>query len=149
MADLPKKTSSIWPEISDVETARKVAKQGAIAAFIIAVVTTIFSILGGVGIKLGLNFDLWELVDAAIFGVVGWRILKMSRTAAVAALSVYLAEKIFSWVNQGFKGGGLVLAVVFTLAFVNAVRATFVYRKLLARVPLEAGPLSNDPLIPK
>jgi len=64
-----------------------------------------------------------SLVDAALFGVVAWRIWCGSRAFAVAGLSLYSLEVLYA-VGTRPPGVG-VLTVIIMLALINGVRGTF------------------------
>lgn len=126
----PKKktTDWIWPTITDLESARAAARQGFWASIVVAVITAAVAVLAYAGFPI-LNVNLEALFDALLFAVVAWGIHAMSRTAAVGGLGLYLAERIHMWSNYGPKG--LVLTIIFTLMFVNAIRGTFHYHKIM------------------
>jgi hypothetical protein len=71
------------------------------------------------------------LVDAVLFGAIAFGIFKHSRFAAVAGFVLYLIEKLYAISQQGVLAAG-VLGVVFLIGFLNAIRGTFAYQKLLA-----------------
>ena len=62
------------------------------------------------------------LVDAALFGIVAWRVWNGSRPWAVAGLALYLFE--VGWNLTHHHGVGI-LTVIVVLALANGVRGTF------------------------
>ncbi len=128
----PKKQSrfrqGLWPEISDVDSAKKAAHLGASASFWVAGLTAVFAVLGI--FKVVKLLDGWGLVDAAAFAVIGFFIMKrMSRGAAVAGLVFYIFERVYATATKGASAGLGGVALVFTLYFINGVRGTFAYRR--------------------
>lgn len=117
-----------WPTITGLESAKQSARQGVWASMVVAVVTAGVAILSHVGVPI-LDFNLEALVDAALFAIVAWGIHKMSRTAAVGGLGLYLIERIYMWSNHGPKG--FIWVVIITLMYINAIRGTFQYHKIL------------------
>jgi len=65
----------------------------------------------------------WALFDAALFGVVAWRTWCGSRWFAVAGLSLYALEVLYSVVTR--PPGVGILTVIIMLALINGVRGTF------------------------
>jgi hypothetical protein len=118
-----------WPDVSDINSAKMAAAQGAAAAFCCAVATTIFVGLAaaGVGPVAGLGIDAWALVGAAILFAIAWGIHEMSRAAAILGLVLYLGDRVIMWSQVGPRG--VPVAMMLILAFVNAVRGTFAYRE--------------------
>ena len=129
----PKWKDRIWPEITHTEIAKKAARQGFWAAVFCASMTAVLSILGHAGIEVfGIkNFGLLELGDAVLYAVIAWRIYKMSRIAAIAGLSLYLYSRINMWVDYGPRNP--VIAIIFTLMFINSIRGTFTYHKFVKK----------------
>jgi hypothetical protein len=74
-----------------------------------------------------MGFDLWNLVDAGLMGILAIGIKRMSRAAAVLALLYYLAGRIDLWAEYGFQSP--IIAGLFVLMFLSAVRGTFAYRR--------------------
>ena len=116
----------IWPVIVDVETARRVSRQGFWAATWVAGVTALLALLSTLGVNIW-NFDLYALVDALIFAIIGWGIHRLSRTAAVAGICLYLLERAYMWATFGPKNP--FVAAIFILMFINGVRGTFAFHK--------------------
>lgn len=151
--EVTKKSSNFfWPEIADMASAEAAARQGMWAAFFVAFVTAVVTglAINGVSFGEGLEFDASAFVDVVIFLLVGLGILAKSRTAAVLGLVFYVYERIFMLVTVGPKG--LLVAVIFILAFVSSVRGTFAIHRFRAATPFipaepERTPFDVDPLI--
>lgn len=63
------------------------------------------------------------LVDAALFGVVAWRVWCGSRGFAIGGLSLYALEVLYNVVKH--PPGVGILTVIIMLALINGVRGTF------------------------
>ncbi|MGA2435521.1 MAG: hypothetical protein ABSG25_09570 [Bryobacteraceae bacterium] len=122
----PRVSGRWWPLISDEKSAKEAAAIGAGCAYVVAGITGVFAIIS---IFRPLSFvKPLSLVDALLFGFLGFMIQwKTSRIAAVAALIVFVGERIEA---GGERGGGAavwVLAVIFLLGFISGVRGAFAY----------------------
>ena len=132
MGNSNRRSSFIWPDVSTPEQARSAANGGAIAACIIVVITSGLALYAILKSPV-LNVTAWSFVDAFLFAVVGIGIWKLSRVAAVAGLVLYLIEQVALWSSPGPKP--TVMAVLFILLFVHAIRGTFSYHRLTKAVP--------------
>jgi hypothetical protein len=118
---------SVWPKITDLESAQGAARQGFWAAIIAAVVTVVVVVLVQAGVQVfDVSINALEVsIDAALFLIVAWGIHKMSRTAAVCGL----VFNILSWWSQ--EPAGLVWAAIFMVLYINGIRGTFRYHKMI------------------
>lgn len=123
----PKSTKNFWwPEITDLESAKKVAYYGVWAALINAGLTTLFVILSFFGVNL-FNTNALTLIDVAIFLIIAFGIYKLNRIAAVAGLLFYLFEIVVTILTVGSSIG--ILGVVLLFLYINSIRGTFAYQK--------------------
>ncbi|MBE9098814.1 hypothetical protein [Vacuolonema iberomarrocanum] len=110
--------------------ARNVARQGVWAASLVAVITTVMIFVvqsfGDVGDVPPLS--AWTFIDVGLFVAIAIGIHKMSRVAAVSGFTLYLLGRIYAWSHTG--AGNVFVSVLFFLAFLNAIRATFAYHRL-------------------
>jgi len=120
----------LWPKITDVKSARSAARQGFGAAMFLAVWTVYTVLVGYVSYS--------SFVDAAIFALIGWRLYRMSRAAAVVGLVVFGGERIFQWFEHGTAGNPLMILFLF-LAFANSIRGTFAHRQFQCDPQTSAG----------
>ena len=74
-------TAWLWPAVNTLDAAKNTAKQGAIAAAIVAGITALFAILSLFGVELT---SIWALVDAGLFALIAFGIYKMSRSCGSA-----------------------------------------------------------------
>ncbi|MFQ5542066.1 MAG: hypothetical protein ACE5E2_04490, partial [Candidatus Binatia bacterium] len=126
-----KRKHSLWPKITDLESAKDAARQGFWAAIIVAGITAAIGILASEGFQLvGFEVDALEvLYTAMLFAFIAWGIQRMSRAAAIAGLTLYVLDRISTWSVYGFTNP--VLPVIFTLGFINSTRGTFAYHKMM------------------
>ncbi len=110
-----------WPKIPDQKAARAVARYGAWAAFIGAG-RTVLMILVNLAPPIA-------YADAALNAVLGLLILRMSRFGAVAALALFVLERVYAGLAYGVRGVAWPAAIVLLLAFVHSVRATFAFHR--------------------
>ncbi len=121
-AKRPKWRESLWPSVDTAEGAALAAKQGFWAAVLCAVATAAFALLSIIGL------DSSALVDAALFAIIAWGLSKKSRAAAVCGLLLYVVERLYMWSTVGMQNP--IIAVLFTLLFINGVRGTFAWKRL-------------------
>jgi hypothetical protein len=112
-----------WPEIIDEDSARDAAHMAGGWAGVVAGLTTLFAVISMAGGGSIMGVRAWSLLDAALFGVVAWRIWCGSRAFAVAGLSLYGLEVLYGIVTH--PPGIGVLTVLIMLALINGVRGTF------------------------
>ncbi len=129
--------NSLWPEINSKESARKAGLYGFGASLFTCGVTTLFVLLSLLGISQ--QVPIVALVDVVIFGIIAWRIYHMSRIASVVGLTLFFAEKVFMFSQEGFKFEILPIFLIF--AYVTSIRGTFAYRKYQEQItmPVEGG----------
>ena len=112
-----------WPEIIDEDSARTAAHMAGGWAGVVAGITTLLAVISMAGGGSVMGISAWSLVDAALFGVVAWRIWCGSRWFAVAGLSLYALEVLYSVVTR--PPGVGILTIIIMLALINGVRGTF------------------------
>ncbi|NPV06152.1 MAG: hypothetical protein HPY67_15670 [Syntrophaceae bacterium] len=113
-----------WPAVKDLESAKKAAEQGFLAA-------VLYLILSFGAVLTSQPQKLLDVVVVAICGYLAKR--KQSRFAAVIGALMMAPEVLFS-----LQGGDLLrilTAGILLLLFVNAVRGTFMYQRFA-----KAGP---------
>lgn len=140
-----------WPDIQDLEDAKKAARNGAWVCFFIAIVTTGVILLQMSGkVKLFAEIGPAAFVDVALFTFVGIFLLIYSRTAAVIGLVLYIAEQAYMMSQTGFRFN--LMVIFFTLALIASVRGTFAYheiKKTLDESDAQSGPVSLRPNEPQ
>jgi hypothetical protein len=121
-------SNSYWPKIEDSDKAIEVMHGGAGAAAISSGLSAAICIAA---IWLGhpvIGFDAWGLIDAAFFAVVAWRVYRLSLGWAVAGLTIFVVEKVLMFADNP-KTAGFIVAIIFFLYYLNAVRAGLYLRK--------------------
>ncbi len=100
---------------------------GAHASFAVAIITAASAALSVFGVV-----QLAEpsaFFDAMLAGVLGFMIRRMSRAAAVSALAIFIAERLYAGLEHGMNAAVGVLAVILLLGFIVGVRGTFAYHR--------------------
>src|SRR5258708_28605285 len=127
-----RRRNGIWPKIVDVAGARFAAKLAMGAAFFCAGSTLLFVLVARVGMSLVQGLNERALVDAAVFVLLGFLILRMSRIAAVGAMALYIFERIDMWNRLTVAAGpSIPMMIVLLLCFINGIRGTFAYQRYL------------------
>jgi hypothetical protein len=117
------------PAVLTIEEARSVAMQGMIAALIVSGVTTLM-ILFASG---ALGIDAWGFVDVVLMLIFAFGIRRLWRWAAVAALLLFALGRLLMVADhpESLSPGSILVTLALVNMFVNGVRGTFAYRKLL------------------
>ncbi len=121
-----------WNEIGDKYSAKYATTTAVWISYLIAAADALMAILSLAYHRPIIGLNGWALLDAGLFAVVGWRIGRLSRAWAVVGLSLYLLEALASIRTRGFAVGSLgpgMVAIVFLIAYLNALRGTFAYHK--------------------
>jgi hypothetical protein len=125
-----RRQNGIWPTVTDTAGARFAAKQAMGAAFFCAGTTLAFVFLARQGVAMVQGLNETALVDAAVFAILGFAILRMSRVAATAALVLYIIERFAMWRSvTGMGGASIPMMAVILLCFISGVRGTFAYHR--------------------
>jgi len=107
----------------------KKIKTAWIAAIISGSITLIFTVIALMGNSIagitGMNF-----VDVLLIFGLAYGIYRKSRACAVIMLVYFVASKILQ-MSQSGAPSGLVLAIIFTLCYVQGVIGTFKYHSLV------------------
>ncbi len=117
-----------WPTIEDESSAEHATKAAVGVSGFIAAVTGLAAVLSIVYHKPILGLDGWGLIDAVIFGLIAWRISKVSRTWAVLGLLMYLLEVGYKLATNPSGALGI-LTIIFILTYINAIRGAFAYHR--------------------
>ena len=119
--------SWFWPQITDSESARSAARGARTAAILCAGFTLISPLVVMPGAKFSQSpgLTVLSLVDVFLFGILAWGIHRLSRTAAVLGLLLYVAERLMA----GNFAKGIYLTIVITFWFISGIRGTFAYHQ--------------------
>lgn len=128
-----------WPAVDDEQSAQIVAHRAsrwifawsilcvAIGLFDFFIIVTLPPNPGGAS---GATEFVWYVLGAGlIFGVIAWRITKMSFAWSIAGLSISLLGAI-AILPSPF---GVFIYAVLILIFANAIHATFRYRRIVRK----------------
>lgn len=129
--------NAFWPDINDLESARKACRAAAVGAFIVATITGIVAAVAVAGSAPIAGIDSSAFVDAAIFAILGFFLRRCSRTAAVITLVLFIIERIFM-MAQGGAPVGIIVAVILIIYFIGGVRGAFTYHRLMAQQDAQA-----------
>lgn len=124
-----------WPEISDLKSASRAARQGIWAALWAAGGIILLALLSGATLAQAIS---QSLIDVLVFVGVAIGAWKRLRTTAVLGLLWFVAGVIFTAISRSGPWGA-VSSVVLGLAFVNSLRGSFAYRAFL-KCPEPARP---------
>ena len=128
--------NALWPDVGNIEAAKKACKGAAISAFLVAGVTALIAVIALAGSSLIPGINGWALLDAAIFGLLGFFLLRFSRTAAVIALVLFIVERISMMASNGIAG--FPLALILIVFFIGGVRGAFAYHHLAGQADAQS-----------
>ena len=121
--------------IETKEQAKEAARWGYYAAFAVTFFTVLLLLERYAGLIKEYSWINYQaLIDAALFLFIGFGIRKMSKTAAICGLILYVGQNIWKVEKLGvhfFTPFRLFWALCFLAAFVQGVRGTYAYHKLL------------------
>lgn len=135
---------SLWPKITDVESAKKARKQG-LFVFGFSIVVTLFCVLLYMLDSPVAGIDLWALIDVAIVVLIMWGIYKMNRFAAITGLIFYILEQTITF-QEG--GTAYIITAVFVVMLINTIRGVFAYHKFKIPVTVYAEIVEEDVAAP-
>lgn len=129
-----------WEDVTSVSGAEKAMNGGFWAALFVAIITSLVASLSFAGVHI-FGIGASAFLDAALFAAIAFGIKRKSRFAAVVGLCLYVLERIYMLQRGG--AGGIVMGILLTLLFINAVRGAFAYHRLTGEG--QAHPLSMNP----
>jgi hypothetical protein len=139
---------NLWPEFDNRAAAIQASRQGVVAASISCILTILiafFTLLSPIR-----GFSLYTLLDAAIFGIIAWRIYRLSFSWSIFGLAFFVFERIYGVVEGTIKLNvlGWLIAAIFLLCYLNSVRAThFLRRRKETSEPTDLS--SPSPTVPE
>jgi len=120
--------SGIWPEIYDIESAKKAMKHGIYACGFIAIVTIGAAFSSLYGYKF-LDIAPEAIIDGLLVIFIGLGIYRKSRTASILGISFYVIQRLYMWSHHGGPKN-IVMAIIIMLMFIASVRGTYFYHEL-------------------
>jgi hypothetical protein len=127
LAYRPSRWRIFWPDVDTIPGADEAIRLGYWAAFLVAILGTIVTLLGASARGLA------GLVDAALFAICGLGIWRKWRSAAVVAFLLLAANLVLSVP----RGGIGVLTIFIFVGLLNALRGTFARVGLLKHSEVE------------
>jgi len=131
--------NALWPEVATEDDAHKACKTAAYCAFFVGGLTAVFALVSLAGVEFlnALGIDIWSLVDAILFLGLGYGTLRHSRVAAVLLVTIYALERIIGMILAAAAGAsptsGLIMTILFTLAFIGGARGAFAMARFRAQ----------------
>lgn len=139
------KSNWFWPDVTNLDEAKKACRSAMWCAIFVASVTTIVALIAISGVaSMPLPVNGTALFDAGIFAGIAYGLSRCSRFAGVAGFVLFLFEKLYMLSKGGAAAGGLILGVFLLLGFLHGMRGAFAVHKLQTQtaVPLTAPPFS-------
>jgi hypothetical protein len=125
-----RRLSSYWPPIETAEKAVDLMHNGSFAAVFSTILTAGISIAAMYLNHPIMGMDGLGLVDAFLFGVVAWRIYRLSLPWAIAGLLFFTGERLYGVVSNPRSGtAGIVVAFILFFYYLNAVRGGLYLRR--------------------
>jgi hypothetical protein len=123
------KSSFLFPSITDFKSAQAATNQGAAVCFAVSFLTGLFLVTTQ---SLAPAQPISQVVVAAIALYAGFAVMifKHSRFAAIAALALYVGDKLYQMIQQPGLNFSLVLSILFICMFINGVRGCFAYHRM-------------------
>lgn len=136
----------LWPSVDTIDDAKKASEVAACWAFLIAVVTAAITYLHTNNIyRIFAKWDSSAYMDSWLFVGIGAGLCFKSRTAAIAGAALYGLEQ-FYMLFEGHGRFSFIMIFIF-LAFINAIRGTFVYCDLRKAEKEQPEDSSYKPLL--
>jgi hypothetical protein len=137
MAKPAKKKFELLVEINDIKSAQSAARQGTGACVIIIAFTAVmmFVLQASQGTAAFPVLDpIITAISIMIYAGLAVMIYRMSRAASIAALMMYLLDRIAIFIYQAEQSRPIAatnwfVLLLFILAFTNSIRGTFAYHR--------------------
>jgi hypothetical protein len=118
----------LWPDVQDVDAARRASRQAMWAAFCCSGLIALTAFLANNGLTIvgggiGGGGTRLAVLRALLYGMLAIGIHRLSRSAASLALLIFLLER-----TQ--ESGPIAMTIILLICFVNGVRGTVEYRRL-------------------
>jgi hypothetical protein len=128
-----------WPGIVDEDSARSAAHVAGGWAYVVGGLTALLTVISIASSTSIMGMSPWSFLDAALFGVVGWRVWNGSRPWAIAGLVLYCLEVAMNVIEH--PPGVSILSIIILLALINGVRGTFALHKYVEMNKPQAQPV--------
>jgi hypothetical protein len=124
-----------WVSVVDVESAAKAMHTGGWSAAFNCAVTSLVAMSALIQRHPVLGLDGFALLDAAIFGMIAWRIYRLSFAWSVGGLLFFLMERVEMARSHPTQHGGGVITIILFLGYLSAVRGGWYLRTHKQIVP--------------
>lgn len=132
----------LWPQITDEEDAVHVARsQGTGVSIFCAVVTGIIVLLAVNGIEVLPGIGISAIADVVVLLIIAAGIHRMSRIAAVIGLIYYVVNRFYMIALSPGTSKVPFVVLLLVLAYINTVRATFLYHHFVKKNREPLGPV--------
>jgi hypothetical protein len=126
-----RKVSYWWPDIDSVFVAKTVVTRAAGAAAFQATLFTLVTTLAVLQVWNPFNLDGFAYADSLVYAACAYFMYyKQSRIAAVLVLMEYVAGFFVGFNEGGTYARPGFMTIVFVLAYINAIRASFMLKRL-------------------
>jgi hypothetical protein len=122
-----------WNEIGGEISARYATSTAVWVSYLLAAGSLLRTIVGTFHHDAAISIAF--LLQAGLFLIIGIQISRLSRSWALCGLFIYVLDALIGIVDRGSASGSLaasIVAVIFAITYVNAVRGAFAYHKYLA-----------------
>jgi len=136
-----------WPEISDIETAKKAAHTGSAAGWFCAGATLLVIVMNTFGMTSTplFNIGIEALFDVLLISALAYGTWNFSRVSAVGGIVLYWGEQIYTISQLGRTSPAML--IVLSLMFIKGVRGCFAYHEFKG-APTPLPTYSQTPLQP-
>jgi|ERR1041385_64385 hypothetical protein len=115
----------VWLRVDSRRRAQNAIEEGFWAATFVCGMTAVFLLINV--LKDTEQLAVGEVLAVVAFAFIAFGVRRRSRAAALAALILYVLDRVYALVSG--VHGNLILPVLITLAFLNAVRGTLAYHR--------------------
>jgi hypothetical protein len=133
MADNSSPFRLLWPEIDDAPSAKAASYLGAFGVALYSLVIAAIVTYGLIRIHATVSWGAAAAyLDALIFAVLAFGVSKLWRSAAIAALVLFLAEQILAGL-RAHAMVGFVMPILLTLFLISGGRGTVLFHRFSGR----------------
>jgi len=129
MADNSSPFRLLWPEIDDTESAKAASRLGVFGAALFSLGVAGLVTYGLLRTHAAVSWaSSAAYLDTVIFAVLAFGIFKLWRSAAIAALVLFVAEQALAAI-QAHGMVGFVMPILLTLFMISGVRGTVLFHR--------------------
>lgn len=116
--------------IETPDDAQQAIKNAAGAGAISAGITAFVAVLALLDVQLVAALNGWMLIDAGIIAGLAYSVYRRSRIGAVGLLAYHILGQVVLRMD-GTLSGGLLMALLFAYFYVQGIRGTFAYHRMM------------------